>query len=266
MEREMAADMDVEGRRNLAGPAMECLAYEAVQLGKIDFLRNGVNIFEILHQETIQRKDNLLHIAANFGQVDFAREAIRLNPGLLSQENMKGDTPLHTASRTGCLGMVEQFISSSKALCYDIERIRENAPQDLLMVNQEGDTALHVAVRYGHLDVVELLVNADIELMLHMYNKANESPLYLAVERGFFAIAKHILNKCPTCSHRGTKGMTALHAAVVRTHQGHERGNDVPHLISLESLRRFVYNIVFKVLEYLGGSVSNQTGKFLVLE
>ena len=143
-----------------------------------------------------------------------------MNPGLLSQANMKGDTPLHTASRTGCLGMVEQFISSSKALCYDIERIRENEPQDLLMVNQEGDTALHVAVRYGHLDVVELLVNADIELMLHMYNKANESPLYLAVERGFFAIANHILNKCPTCSHRGTKGMTALHAAVVRTHQG----------------------------------------------
>ena len=179
-------------RRNLAGPAMECLAYEAVQLGKIDFLRNGVNIFEILHQETIQRKDNLLHIAANFGQVDFAREAIRLNPGLLSQDNMKGDTPLHTASRTGCLGMVEQFISSSKALCYDIERIRENAPQDLLMVNQEGDTALHVAVRYGHLDVVELLVNADIELMLHMYNKANESPLYL------IGCRKRIFRHCKT--------------------------------------------------------------------
>ncbi|RVW77774.1 Ankyrin repeat-containing protein [Vitis vinifera] len=133
---------------------------------------------------------------------------------------MKGDTPLHTASRTGCLGMVEQFISSSKALCYDIERIRENEPQDLLMVNQEGDTALHVAVRYGHLDVVELL---------------------------------------------GHKGMTALHAAVVRTHQGHERGNDVPHLISLESLRRFVYNIVFKVLEYLGGSVSNQTDDIMAI-
>ncbi|KAL6325868.1 hypothetical protein AAG906_031127 [Vitis piasezkii] len=230
--------------------SMECLAYEAARDGEIDFLRNGVNTFAILRQETIQRKDNLLHIAANFGQVDFAREAIRLNPGLLSQANMKGDTPLHTASRTGCLGMVEQFISRPRNL--------------LRMVNQEGDTALHVAVRNGHLDVVELLVDADIEL-LHMHNKANESPLYLAVERGFFDIAKHILNKCPTCSHRGTKDMTALHAAVVRTHQGHERGNDGPYLISLERLRQFVYRIVFKVLEYLGGPVSNQTDDIMAI-
>ncbi|CBI35188.3 unnamed protein product, partial [Vitis vinifera] len=99
------------------------------------------------------------------------------------------------------------------------------------MVNQEGDTALHVAVRnghldtalhaavkYDHLDVVKLLVKADIEL-LHMDNKANESPLYLAVERGLFDFTKYMLNKCPKCSHRGTKGLTALHAAVVRTHQ-----------------------------------------------
>ena len=207
-------------RRNLAGLAMDCLAYEAAQHGDIDFLRTGVDISEVLYQKTIQQEDNLLHIAANFRQVEFAREAVRLNLELLSQANMKGDTPLHTASRTGCPGMVELFISFSKARCDDIERTGENAPRNLLrMVNQEGDTALHVAVRNGHLDVVELLVNADIEL-LHMHNKANESPLYLAVERGFFAIANHILNKCPTCSHRGTKGMTALHAAVVRTHQG----------------------------------------------
>ncbi|KAJ9682396.1 hypothetical protein PVL29_018336 [Vitis rotundifolia] len=284
-------------RRNLASPAMDCLTYEVAQLGEIDFLRNKVNSSEILCQETIQRKDNILHIAANFGHVEFAREAIRLKRGLLSQTNKKGDTPLHTASRTGCLGMVELFIHYSK------ERTREKTPQDLLMVNQEGDTALHVAVRYGHLEVVKSLVEEGIEL-LDMDNKANESPLYLAVERGFFAIAKHILNERPTCSHRGTKGMTALHAAVVRTHQGikygnsipvlsleklrsstrecssrlkeyfiqntshqnsHERGNDVPHVISLQDLRWFVYNIVFKVLEYLGGSVSNQTDDIMAI-
>ena len=221
-------------RRNLAGLAMDCLAYEAARDGKIDFLKRGFKISEVLDQKTIQQKDNLLHIAANFGQVMFAREAIRLNPGLLSEANMKGDTPLHTASRTGCLGMVELFIS----LCDDVERTGENAPWNLLrMVNQEGDTALHVAVRNGHLDVVKLLVDADIEwLLMHnkaklldmhnkaklldMHNKANESPLYLAVERGLFDFTKYMLNKCPKCSHRGTKGMTALHAAVVRTHQG----------------------------------------------
>ncbi|KAL6325848.1 hypothetical protein AAG906_030995 [Vitis piasezkii] len=203
-------------RRNLADLAMDCLAYEAARLGKIDFLKNRFN--SSLPENNPAERQSSSHC-----------QAIRLNPELLSQANMKGDTPLHTASRTGCLGMVELFISCSKALSDDIE----NAPRNLLRrVNQEGDTALHVAVRnghldtplhaavkYDHLDVVKLLVKADIEL-LHMDNKANESPLYLAVERGLFDFTKYMLNKCPKCSHRGTKGMTALHEAVVQTHQG----------------------------------------------
>ncbi|RVW77770.1 hypothetical protein CK203_050309 [Vitis vinifera] len=206
-------------RRNLAGLAMDCLAYEAARLGKIDFLKNGFNISEVLYQKNNPAERQSSSHCHEFRAGGVCQRGHTLESRALSEANMKGDTPLHTASRTGCPRMVELFISCSEALCDDIE----NAPRNLLrMVNQEGDTALHVAVRnghldtalhaavkYDHLDVVKLLVKADIEL-LHMDNKANESPLYLAVERGLFDFTKYMLNKCPKCSHRGTKGLTAL--------------------------------------------------------
>ena len=93
--------------------------------------------------------------------------------------------------------MVNQFIDSSRDRRYDI----------IKTVNQEGDTALHVAIKSGHFQVVNLLVAADIGL-LSFSNNHCESPLYLAVERGFFEIVEKFLSVCPTCSYRGTKGMT----------------------------------------------------------
>lgn len=52
---------------------MECSVYQVSKSGDIEFLQKGVDMSEILTQETIQRKDNLLHIAANWLQVEFAR-------------------------------------------------------------------------------------------------------------------------------------------------------------------------------------------------
>ena len=190
--------------------SMYCSLYQAARKGEIDFLLNQLNISKILDQaKTIQQKDNVLHIAANFLQLEFAREIIRLCSQLLTRPNSKGDIPLHTAARTGCSDMVKEFIDSSRDRRYDI----------IKKVNQEGDTALHVAIKSGHFQVVNLLVDEDIGL-LSFSNKHCESPLYLAVERGFFQIVEKILSVCPTCSYKGTKGMTAMHAAVVRSHQG----------------------------------------------
>lgn len=76
---------------------MECSVYQVAKSGDIEFLQKGVDMSEILSQETIQRKDNLLHIAANWLQVEFAKETIRLNLWLLSRRNSKCDSPLHVA-------------------------------------------------------------------------------------------------------------------------------------------------------------------------
>ena len=190
---------------------MDCSLYQAARNGDIDFVQNLPNISQTLFEaETIQQKDNLLHIAANFKRTKFAGEIINKCSSLLTKANSKGDLPLHTAARTGCSDMVNDFIISSKAQRYDI----------IKTVNLEGDTALHVAIKSGHFEVVNLLVEEDIKL-LSIRNKHCESPLYLAVERGFFHIVKFFLHVYPTCSnYRGTKDMTAMHAAVVRSHQG----------------------------------------------
>ena len=51
--------------------------------------------------------------------------------------------------------------------------------------NAEQNTALHLAVKHGHYDIVVLLITEDPVLTL-ITNDAGESPLFLAVDRGFF--------------------------------------------------------------------------------
>ncbi|KAK7821273.1 hypothetical protein CFP56_037900 [Quercus suber] len=61
-----------------------------------------------------------------------------------------------------------------------------------------------------------LLIKEDPGLT-SLTNNAGESPLFLAVDRGFYKIAIHILEAVPKCSNVGRKSMNVLHAAVIRT-------------------------------------------------
>ncbi|KAM3268569.1 hypothetical protein P3S67_031510 [Capsicum chacoense] len=69
------------------------------------------------------------------------------------------------------------------------------------MTDENGDTALHKAVRSRHRDVVKLLVKEDSEFEF-LFNKARETPLYLAAESGLRKVLIEILNSCkqPTSS------------------------------------------------------------------
>ncbi|KAL6325870.1 hypothetical protein AAG906_031141 [Vitis piasezkii] len=223
--------------------------------------------------QATSQKRNALHIAANFKCIGFAEALVEKFPELLTRADFKGDTPLHIASRTGCSDMVKCFLES------------KNAKQALEMKNERADTALHVAVRNGHLEVVNRLVQENPKL-LDLVNNHKESPLYLAVERGFFKIADELLKgNSSECSCEGTKGMTALHAAVIRTHKGPELGKPIPpelsvnglglHLrgewfpgtqsnvgqefpeLSLEKLRRVVTNFFFRVRGHFKGKQLN---------
>ncbi|KAM3345514.1 hypothetical protein P3S68_025223 [Capsicum galapagoense] len=88
------------------------------------------------------------------------------------------------------------------------------------MTDENGDTALHKAVRSRHRDVVKLLVKEDSEFEFP-FNKARETPLYLAAESGFREVLIEILNSCkqPTSS-AGPLNRTPLHAAVIQEHTG----------------------------------------------
>ena len=186
---------------------MDTDLYIAAKTGDTDYLQKPHGLQSIRCQATSQKR-NALHIAANFKRIGFAKALVEKFPELLTSADFKGDTPLHIASRTGCSDIVVCFLKS------------KNAKQALEMKNERADTALHVAVRNGHLEVVNRLVQENPKL-LDLVNNHKESPLYLAVERGFFKIANELLKgNSSECSCEGTKGMTALHAAVIRTHKG----------------------------------------------
>ena len=80
--------------------------------------------------------------------------------------------------------------------------------------NVEQNTALHLAVKHGHYDIVDLLITKEPGLT-SITNKAGESPLFQAVDRGFFEIALRILD-ISECSDEGRNKMNVLHAAVIR--------------------------------------------------
>ncbi|CAN6818047.1 unnamed protein product [Brassica oleracea] len=154
--------------------------------------------------------NNLLHFATKHQRRDFAAAILDLCPSLLLRENNNGDTPLHVAASVGSFQILQFLVNE---VASDIENLGVTTKQLLRTTNKQQDTALHVALKNGHGDVAKLIVGLDAGL-LEMANNNNESPLYLAVERGLFDVAGHILERFPLVSGKGPKGMNALHAAV----------------------------------------------------
>ncbi|KAK3433977.1 hypothetical protein EUGRSUZ_D01250 [Eucalyptus grandis] len=100
--------------------------------------------------------------------------------------------------------------------------------------NLHEDTSLHHAIRGGHKLVVELLIKEDPELC-DITNAVHESPLYLAVHQRHSEIIDSILKVLPSpISYKGPKGLTALHAAVIRTTK---RKLEIAHVTSPEVIK-----------------------------
>ncbi|KAK3434006.1 hypothetical protein EUGRSUZ_D01529 [Eucalyptus grandis] len=167
--------------------------YEAAKSGEFHslmtiILENG----EDLSHQTTPKGNNVLHVAAQFGRANFIREFLQDLPrsSLLWKCNCKGDTPLHVATQLGSYEML------------------------LRIPNSDEDTLLHSVIRRHCKGVVELLIEEDPHLC-DIINAADESPLYLAIHQRLWDIIEPILcaSSWPS-SHKGPKGLTALHAAV----------------------------------------------------
>ncbi|KAF8032268.1 hypothetical protein BT93_D1256 [Corymbia citriodora subsp. variegata] len=197
---------------------MHSNVYKAAQLGDFDFLitiisKNGEDIF----QQATPNGSNILHIAAQCKQVNLIENLIQcpLGPSLLWQCNNKGDTPLHVAAKVGSCKVVRLFTDLAKSLHWVAENGQIDACKELLQKhNLHKNTAFHLAVRGGHDLVVELLIEEDPQLC-DIINAANESPLYLAADRGLSRTTELILGAFSwSSSHKGPKGLTALHAGI----------------------------------------------------
>ncbi|PON46096.1 Transmembrane protein [Parasponia andersonii] len=227
---------------------MDRTVFEAAASGDFDPIER-LKEKQILELLTPQMS-TILHISVRFNQHKFTEQLLNLCPRLLLKANAAGETPLHIAARVGNQEMVRLLIDCAG----DVERAQADARNMLRMRDlAKEDTALHVGVRNGHLGVAMLLIDADRD-SLDVFNKANESPLFLAVEGGFLDIAEHIMEKCrftspPTC--RGSNGMNALHAAVIRTRHAIFLEHHVPDL-SLENLRRLIRSFLLHLEEFIG--------------
>ena len=139
----------------------------------------------------------ILHVAAKSGQAQIMQRVLdSLYPhSPLHATNFKGNTALHITASLGHLDMSELLITRAIDQEAEVRRLLLKAQ------NVEQNTALHLPVKHGHYDIVDLLIKKEPGLT-SITNKAGESPLFLAVDRGFFEIARRIL-ETRECSDGG---------------------------------------------------------------
>ncbi|KAH7844386.1 hypothetical protein Vadar_027399 [Vaccinium darrowii] len=197
---------------------MDSSLYNAASLGQVDVLRQHIDQLEI---QTTANRNTALHVAAQFGQFQCVLEILEVCPSLLRRVNFRGETPLHMAAREGYSDIVKAFIECVENLEQAAASgLGGEAKKMLRATNVDKDTALHMAARNCHLkkdkylEVVKLLTIKDPEFQ-HPANKAKETPLYLAAERGSMDVVVMLLKTCASPTYGGPGGTTALHAATL---------------------------------------------------
>ncbi|XP_004289125.1 PREDICTED: ankyrin repeat and death domain-containing protein 1A-like [Fragaria vesca subsp. vesca] len=208
---------------------MELAVYNAAKQGDIVALSNSEHR-DHLHQILTPTGNTILHIyiacATSFDLKEVSKSAIgvekilQMCPPLLLQSNKIGDTALHIAARYGCTAIVEMILQIGKK---NRDEGEGAWPRIISKKNKEGNTALHEAVRFNHFDVVKMLslTTQDVhEQISYSANVAEETPLYMAAERGYRDVVFQILLSCTDPAYQGPNGRTALHAAVIRNHKG----------------------------------------------
>ena len=194
---------------------MEDCVYEAAAKGDIDVLKKIPE--SEFHAQLSPKHSTILHIASEFGEIECVNWILDLpsSSSLLQRPNLNEDTPLHLAARQGHLEVVEALINAAREPTLDIETGPGPHKVMLRMKNKGKDTALHEAVRYRNYGVVMLLIEEDPDFT-YGANDSGITPLYMAVEGGFTAAVKLIIEKSSTSpSYNGLMGRTALHAAVI---------------------------------------------------
>ncbi|KAI9196528.1 hypothetical protein LWI28_024678 [Acer negundo] len=166
-----------------------------------------------------------IHITARrqqrYGDMNFVTGILGMCPDLLWMTNKKGETLLHMAARHGHCDVAKYLLKECKNTPYqnqyDDQEQGITPTRSMLQTKSHDaeDTALHEAVRYNHLDLVKVLTEADPELTYEA-NRAGETPLYLAAERGYAEVLNVILTTCSSPGDHGPYDRTALHVAVIR--------------------------------------------------
>ncbi|XP_062086574.1 protein ACCELERATED CELL DEATH 6-like [Humulus lupulus] len=189
---------------------MDPILFEAAKNGHSDSCLSTFENVDPKTQVTI-RKDTIMHVAVKYGNKESTQQILDLYPWLLHETNHSGDTPLHVAARLGHSDLVKLITSFLK----NDQRGGGGAGTfPLRALNEKKDTALHNAVKYGHSDVVISLIEEDSGLV-YISNDSGESPLFIAVDKGFYKVANSILGSISDLCRSyglGRDNMTVMHA------------------------------------------------------
>ncbi|KAJ4794719.1 Ankyrin repeat family protein [Rhynchospora pubera] len=146
------------------------------------------------------------------------------NLSVLSSINSYGETPLIVAVTRGHVSLAYALLKHYQQLSEMIlkqDNNRDTASRQqyqlqlsemILRQDNNRDTALHHAIRNGYKDLAIKLIQAEPSLSERV-NKYDESPMYIAVLRGFNGVSGELL-KIPSSSDKGAFHENALHAAV----------------------------------------------------
>ncbi|XP_027099397.2 protein ACCELERATED CELL DEATH 6 [Coffea arabica] len=198
----------------LAQKGMNPELYAAAQLGEWAVIRRFSGKF--LTQRTPKRNTVLHVLAQSCDSADVVQRILARNGSLLTVKNARGETALHLAARKGHSGVVRALIDYSKQNkgCWFCACFVDRCKRMVRMANVDGNTALHEAVKNNFYEVAKLLVQEDPEFR-YRPNHAVETPLYLAVEKGYRDTAELILTTCKSPAYLGPGHKTALHAAAI---------------------------------------------------
>ncbi|KAJ3701272.1 hypothetical protein LUZ61_004977 [Rhynchospora tenuis] len=152
---------------------------------------------------TTSQGSTCLHMSSILGHHKFSMAVLALNESLLSKVNLYGETPLIVAMKSGHISLASTLLE-----IYNEKKLSEM----ILNSDINGDTALHHAIRHGHEDLALKLINSEPKLSQKV-NNYNESPVYIAVMRGFDEVFKQLW-EIDHSSHKGPYGDNVLHAAV----------------------------------------------------
>ncbi|KAJ4752281.1 Ankyrin repeat family protein [Rhynchospora pubera] len=152
---------------------------------------------------TTPQGSTCLHISSIFGHEEFFKEVLARNESLLSRVNSYGETPLIVSVKSGHISLATTLL----------EKYKERKLSEVILNSDiNGDTALHHAIRHGHKNLALQLIKTEPNLSQRV-NNYNESPMYIAVMRGFVDVFKQLWES-DRSSHKGPYDDNALHAAV----------------------------------------------------
>lgn len=167
-----------------------------------------------------EQGNTCLHIASICGHRDFCTKVLEQAsllllppasspPSLLSATNVDGETPLLAAVKSGRVSIARDLLEAHLT-----HRLDDDA---ILAQDKDGCNVLHHAIRNKHVDLALQLIDQQPALSGYE-NSCNESPMFVAVLRGFDRVYLKLLDTEHSV-YNGAMGYNALHAAVKYGHQ-----------------------------------------------